>query len=157
MSTVFCDNFRLSGKAIPEVIFLKPLETVFVFITGALGYWALELMWRGYTHWTMPIAGGICFIIIYAISNFMSDPLWKKWIMCASCITAVEFVVGSIVNLRLGWAVWDYSGLSVNLMGQISLRFYLLWLVLAIPTVFLSNILRYFLFIPLYRRGRHSS
>ena len=156
MSTVLCDIFLLTGKDIPEVISLKPLETVFVFITGALGYWALELLWRGYTHWTMPITGGICFIIIYVIGNFMTEPLWKKWIMCASCITTVEFVVGSIVNLGLNWTVWDYSGLPMNFMGQISLRFFLLWLTLAIPTVFLSNILRYYLFIPLYHRGRHS-
>lgn len=135
---------------------MRPLETTFIFTTGATGYWALELMWRGHTHWTMPITGGLCFIVIYAIANFMEEKLWRKWIMCASSITAVEFVVGGLVNLKLQWDVWDYSVLPMNLMGQISLRFTFLWLLLAIPTVFLSNIIRYYVFVPLYREGYHS-
>ena len=135
---------------------MKPLETSAVFVTGALGYWALELLWRGHTHWTMPLTGGVCFIIIYAIANFTSECLWKKWLMCACCVTAAEFLVGTVVNLRLGWAVWDYSGQPMNLFGQICPLFTLFWLLLAIPSVFLSNILRYYVFIPLYRRGDHS-
>ena len=135
---------------------MRPVESIFVFISGALGYWALELLWRGYTHWTMPLTGGFCLIITYLVANFMVQPLWQKWIMSASCTTAVEFVVGSVINLRLGWSVWDYSALPLNFMGQICPRFSFYWLMLAVPSVFLCNIYRYFLFIPLYRRGQHS-
>ena len=135
---------------------MKVFETVFVFFSGAVGYWALELVWRGETHWTMAITGGLCFLIIYVLANFMKQPLWQKWIMSAACVTAVEFLVGSVVNVRLGWDVWDYSLTQMNFMGQISLPFFLIWLALSIPTVLLCNIMRYFFFIPLYRRGRHS-
>ncbi len=156
MSRCFVIFFIKLAKLSAEVMRLKTLEASAVFLTGALGYWALELLWRGETHWTMPLTGGICFVIIYAIANFMEQPLWQKWIMCASSITAAEFVVGSIVNLRLGWAVWDYTSRTLNLFGQICPMFTFYWLLLSIPGVFLSNILRYYLFIPLYRRGAHS-
>jgi len=135
---------------------LKPLETGFIYTTGALGYWALELLWRGKTHWTMPVTGGICLVVIYAIANFMSEPLWKKWTLCACCITTIEFVVGGLVNIALGWNVWDYSSEFMNLMGQICPLFSLFWGILSIPCVFLCNILRYYVFIPLYRQGNHS-
>lgn len=135
---------------------MRPLETASVFFTGALGYWALELLWRGHTHWTMPLTGGVCLIMIYIIANFTSEALWKKWVMCACCVTTAEFLVGIVVNLRLGWAVWDYSSMPMNLYGQICPLFTMFWALLAIPCVFLCNILRYFVFIPLYRRGDHS-
>jgi len=135
---------------------LKTLETGFIFTTGALSYWAMELLWREHTHWTMPITGGVCLVVIYAIANFMAEPLWRKWILCTACVTAVEFVVGGAVNILLGWDVWDYSNLPNNLMGQICLQFSLFWALLSIPCVFLCNILRYYVFIPLYKRGNHS-
>ena len=135
---------------------MRPLETAFPFCSGRAVSRALELVWRGATHWTMPPVGGMCLVVIYIIANFMVQPLWQKWIMSAACTTAIEFVVGSIVNLRLGWAVWDYSAMPMNLMGQICPRFSCLWLALAIPSVLFCNILRYYLFIPLYRRGAHS-
>ncbi len=135
---------------------MRTAETSCIFITGAFIYWAIELLWQGFTHWTMPITGGLCFILIYAIANFMSTPLWQKWLMSASCITAIEFVIGSVINIHLGWDVWDYSWQPYNLYGQISLNFFGLWLMLSVPAVLLSNILRYFVFIPLYREGKHS-
>ena len=104
----------------------------------------------------MPLTSGVCFIIIYAIANFTSEALWKKWIMSACCVTAAEFLVGAVVNLHLGWAVWDYSSQPLNLLGQICPLFTFFWMLLAIPSVFLSNILRYYVFIPLYLRGDHS-
>lgn len=157
MSTVFCDIFQKSGNAISGVIQkLKLLETCFIFCSGAFGYWAVELLWRGYTHWTMPILGGVCLILIYAIANFMAESLWKKWLMCSACVTAVEFIVGGIVNITLNWDVWDYSTLPGNLMGQICPLYSIYWILLSIPSVFFCNILRYYVFIPLYRKGRHS-
>ena len=146
-----------SGNHKPEVICLRPFETAFVFTSGALIYWALELLWRGDTHWTMPLAGGLCLVLMYLIANFMPQPLWQKWIMSAACTTTVEFTLDTVVNLRLGWHVWDYSTLAMNFMGQICPRFSLYWLLLAIPAVFFCNILRYYVFIPLYRRGQHSA
>ena len=41
----------------------------FIFVTGAIGYCTLEILWRGYTHPSMGIAGGLCLIGIYYISR----------------------------------------------------------------------------------------
>ncbi len=46
-------------------------------------------------------------------------------------ITAAEFAAGCILNLGLGLAVWDYSDMPFQLLGQICLPYSILWAVLA--------------------------
>ena len=38
-------------------------------------------------------------------------PLWQQVLIGAVGITILEFLTGCIVNLWLGWGVWDYSNL----------------------------------------------
>lgn len=129
------------------------LEFPLIFMLGGLGYGGLEILWRGHTHWTMLLLGGACLCLIYLIATRSRDRAWKKWIMCACCITALEFVIGCIVNIRLGWAVWDYSDQPMNLMGQICPLFSFFWLLLSIPCVYLSGLLHRSILPPLLKGG----
>ena len=117
------------------------MEEIVVFALGGIAYGLLELLWRGWTHWTMPICGGICFLIMYVISK-LNIPLIRKWILSAAGIVTVEFYTGCLVNLAFGWNVWDYSDMPHNLLGQICLRFSLMWLALSIPGTALCSLLR---------------
>lgn len=117
------------------------MEFLLVYILGGVLYALMELLWRGWTHWTMLLCGGLCFTLMYRISLFQM-PLVFKWPLCAAAITAVEFLTGCLVNLRLGWGVWDYSGLPGNVLGQICPQFLLLWLALSVPGVALCAALR---------------
>ncbi|HHU23136.1 MAG TPA: hypothetical protein GXZ52_06975 [Clostridiales bacterium] len=121
-------------------------EMVTVYALGAMSYGAIELIWRGFTHWTMPLTGGLCFLFLYLIATRFHVPLWKKWVLSAAVITTVEFLVGLIVNIKLGWRVWDYSDRAFNLMGQICLLFTFYWFLLAIPGVGVCGQLRKRLF-----------
>ena len=113
------------------------LKFTAVFKGGGLTYGALELLFRGRTHWTMTLAGGISAVLLYLISMKSRDPLWKKWIMGGAAITTVEFVTGLIVNILLGWKVWSYSDSWLNLHGQICLLFSLMWVVLSVPGIWI--------------------
>ena len=53
-------------------IFKLIIKYVVLFVTGGLVYMSLELLWRGYTHWTMGILGGICFIYLGLINELLS-------------------------------------------------------------------------------------
>ena len=44
-----------------------------------------------------------------------------------SFVTSCEFITGIIVNKWLGWHVWDYTGLPLQLFGQICVPFMLLF------------------------------
>lgn len=99
-----------------------------LFFIGAAGYAAIETIWRGYTHWSMVIAGGICFILFSLVAKRMKGrSIFLKAAVCALCITAVEFIFGLIFNVALKMNVWDYSDMPLNILGQICPTFTLLW------------------------------
>lgn len=111
-----------------------------LFLLGALGYPLIELLWRGRSHWTMSLAGGMSMVLLLYISR-TALPLPLMWVAGAISITAIEFTVGCIVNRWLHWQVWDYSELPFNLLGQISLPFTLVWFLLSIPGIAICQLL----------------
>ena len=117
------------------------MEFLLVYIFGGMLYGGIELLWRGWTHWTMVLCGGLCFLMMYLISG-LDMSLYKKCILSTALICFVEFFTGCLVNLRLKWQVWDYSDLPFNLLGQICPQFLLIWLLLSLPGLFLCSALR---------------
>lgn len=109
----------------------KILEFATVFLTGGVTYSLLEILWRGYTHWTMTITGGICFTVLYILHVYAwTLSFLTRCVIGTAVITLVEFAVGCTVNLWLGWHVWDYADVPGNVLGQICLPFSLMWLLL---------------------------
>lgn len=43
----------------------KKWENAVIFLSGAGGYYAIELAWRGRSHWTMALTGGTCLCLLY--------------------------------------------------------------------------------------------
>ena len=127
---------------------------VILFLIGGGIYYLLEVLWRGYSHWTMFILGGICFVIMGLLNEYKfkwNDSLIKQSIISACIITVFEFFTGCIVNLWLGWNVWDYSELPCNLFGQICLYYFMLWIPLSMFGIILDDWIRYILYIALHR------
>ena len=120
---------------------------------GGVGYYTLEVLWRGWSHWTMALTGALCFTLYYALCR-IPLPLPLCALGGAAMITAAELVVGLVVNRMLGWAVWDYSALPFNFMGQISLYYSLLWFALCIPCAWLCRLLCRVVFGDGENRGR---
>lgn len=103
-------------------------QNLIIFSIGAVGYMLIELLWRGKTHWSMGIAGGICFAFFGKIWGKIKNlPKIYVPIVGATIITCVELIFGIIFNILLKKRVWDYSHLPFNFLGQISLLFTTLW------------------------------
>ena len=119
-----------------------------LFLAGGFLYILIEMAWRGQTHWTMFLVGGICFVLVGLINErFTFDmPLLLQMVISMFLITAVEFVSGCILNLWFGLNIWDYSGLPFNLMGQICVPYMGLWFLLSAPAIILDDYLRYWFF-----------
>lgn len=115
---------------------------------GGLLYVLCELVFRGRSHWTMFVVGGLCFWLIGLINEVIpwNMPVWLQCIIGAVIITTVEFIAGCIINIGLGWQVWDYSGLPFNILGQVCLPFTVLWTFLSAVCIILDDYLRYRLF-----------
>ena len=111
-----------------------PMLYLLLFLSGGALYVVLELFWRGHSHVSMALAGGTCLVLLYGVfTYFPALPLFVRALMGAAVITAVEYVTGAVVNVRLRLHVWDYSALPYNCYGQICLRYSLLWLLLSVP------------------------
>lgn len=126
------------------MILLK--KYLILFLLGAFAYGLLEVIWRGNSHWSMMIAGGICFIIFSLIAERLKElHFLYKCILGSLAVTAVEFIFGMIFNVFLGLSVWDYSNIPLNLFGQICLLFSVLWgflCIFAIPfSSFITKVL----------------
>ena len=107
------------------------LHTGLVALGGA-GYTLLELAWRGRTHWSMFLVGGICFELIGQIhARLAHRTLVLRCGLCAAAVSAVELVSGCVLNLWLRLGVWDYSKMKYNVKGQVCLLYSVLWLLLS--------------------------
>ena len=114
-----------------------------IFIIGGILYGLIEIIFRGYTHWSMVITGGLCFLIFYILNiTLPSNSLLLRCIVSVVVITTLEYYTGYIVNILLKWDVWDYSSLAYNLKGQICLTFSAIWFLFGIPMTFLANYLK---------------
>lgn len=124
---------------------LRPLLLIGI---GGLLYVLVELAFRGRSHWTMFLVGGLCFWLIGLINEVLTweMPLWKQCIIGAVIVTAMEFLAGCIINLWLGWDVWDYSNMPFNVLGQICLPFSLLWVLASAVAIVLDDHLRYWMY-----------
>ena len=115
----------------------------FVFLTGCFAYGLMEITARGYTHWTMALTGGLILTVLYEINkNLFNAPMWQKCLLGSLIITSVEFTVGVIDNIIMGWQVWDYSDMPFNILGQICLPFTVLWFFVCIPAMFICERIR---------------
>ena len=106
----------------------KPYELCWFFLLGAFTYSLLEIVCRGYTHWTMTLTGGAAAVGLYLIRA--AAPPKTRLLQClcgALLITALEFTVGVADNLVMGWNVWDYSDMPFNINGRICLLYSIFW------------------------------
>lgn len=112
-----------------------------IFTMGGCGYGALELAWRGHTHWTMMLAGGVSLVAIHLINTRLGCSFIRKSVLSAAFITMMEFFIGCIINIALGMKLWNYADMPFNILGQICLPFSFLWLIASAVGICISMLL----------------
>ena len=144
-------------------LFCKLIKVVVLFILGGCVYVLVEKLFRGYSHISMFLLGGVDFVLIGMLneSGKLGVSIIAESFVGALIITASELITGYFLNIRLGLGVWDYSDLPFNFLGQISLYYSLLWIPVSFLAIILDDLLRFVLFgeeIPSYfwkkKRGR---
>ena len=124
------------------------MEYGFMWLLGGSIYYSFEMIFRGFSHWTMFVLGGICmvFFAFQGRSSNFQEALWKQVIRCTIFVTACEFVTGIIVNKWFDLGVWDYSDQPFHLFGQICLPFAIIFSALCLSGILLSGYLLHWLF-----------
>lgn len=120
------------------------IEFVIIFCIGSLMYSLIEVLFRGYTHWTMTLTGGTVFAILYFTNLALKTrSLVLRGLIGCLIITAAEFLVGTVVNLMFHMNVWDYSEKPGNILGQICPLFSFWWFVLSALSVYIAVFLHW--------------
>lgn len=114
----------------------KNTQRLMLFSIGAVGYGLLEVIWRGYTHWSMLGAGGICFMFFAKIGEKMKNAgIFMKAVIGSGFVTAIELIFGIIFNIILKKNVWDYSKMPFNFGGQICMLYSFFWALISIVCI----------------------
>ena len=126
----------------------KLSEYLFLWTLGGSLYYFFEIFFRGFSHWSMFILGGICmvFFTVQGQAVHWEDALWRQILRCIIFVTAMEFITGIIVNKWLHMAVWDYSNQPFQLFGQICVPFMIIFSGLSVLGICLSGYMGHYLF-----------
>lgn len=125
------------------------IQKIILFMIGGISYYTIELLWRGYSHISMFILGGSCFVLIGSIREYdfrLNRSLLPMQCLSSLIITLLELGFGLILNVVLKLDIWDYSKMRFNFIGQISLRYSIYWFLLSLPAIILYDYLVYWLF-----------
>lgn len=122
------------------------IEEFILFLIGGFIYFNIEIFVREFSHWSMFIVGGLCFVIIGLLNEVYSWNLLFQWqcLIGSGTITILEFLSGLIINKLLHWNVWDYSDQPFNLMGLVCLHHSILyWIPLSAIAIVVDDFIRY--------------
>ncbi len=119
--------------------------TIVIGLSSGLIYMSLELIYRGFTHWSSFLMGFIAGAFICDPLNNNSfkwdDPLIIQMTISSICITLMEYCVGKLVNTD--YSVWDYRDCLWNVEGMVCLGASLLWGILSLIPIFLGDFIRW--------------
>ena len=117
-------------------------EILIIVIMGCV-YTNIEMIFRGYTHPSMIIVGGLSGALAGLINDIMPNmKIYKQCILSAFVITLIEYISGYILNIKLNLGIWDYTNLKYNLNGQISLIFSFIWIFLSYFAIRFDDMLK---------------
>lgn len=124
------------------------LKYLFLFIVGGFSYFYMEILFRGFSHFSMIICGGFAFILCGLIDQVIKYnlSLISQMLISTCIITVLELITGYIVNIRLHLNVWDYSRLPYNFHGQICVAYSFIWLILSFLCITADDLIRWKIF-----------
>ena len=108
-------------------VITKIVQPLFLISFGGMVYFNFEILYRGYSHISMIICGGLAFYTIGLLNE------GKKWhpsfllqmILGSLIIISYEYLTGVIVNIYLKLHVWDYSKVPLIIGGRFVFHFLL--------------------------------
>jgi uncharacterized membrane protein len=129
----------------------RTIKIIAIWIMMGMVYLTIEGVYRlitddGRVHIAMLPVGGLCGLAVGGINQvkaFYRLPVLAQSTIGTLITLAVEFVTGCILNLWLGMAIWDYSALPGNILGQVCVRFAGAWFLLMPFAIWLEDRLRW--------------
>jgi len=136
------------------IVLFVLMGILYVFFEVAFGafskLFAGEFQLVGASSLYMLIVGGFLGVTlgIFNTSNWVRKTfnVFVQSLIGAVLITLIEFISGCILNIGLGFNLWNYSMFSLNLCGQVCLPFSIIWFLICPFIFWCDDALRFFLY-----------
>lgn len=129
-------------------IYIKSfLKYKLLFCYGGMLYMTIEMLFRNRTSYYMGLCGGLAFLFIGCLNNFISWDMpfvLQCLIGGLFIITPLEYIFGILFNQT--YNIWDYRDIPININGQICMPFSLIWCMISAVAIVTDDYLRYFIF-----------
>lgn len=121
----------------------KVSEGMFFGTFGGCLYYGIEMLFRGFSHWSMFCVGGLVFYfcVFQGVQMQWKEALWIQVLRAMLFTVSLEFMAGIIFNKWLHREIWDYSDQPLQLWGQICVPFTILFSGLLVIAIFLGGYL----------------
>jgi uncharacterized membrane protein len=130
-------------------------KNIIIFVVFGTIYINIEVLFRalqyyedfgpaliGYSSLWMFLVGGLSALLVGLINENFKMPLPLECLLGGLIITLIELISGLILNKWLGFYLWDYTDMPLNIEGQVSLLFSMFWIMLVPCIHFLDDLLR---------------
>lgn len=118
-----------------------------LFCVGFCTYSVIEVLFRGYTYFTMGVTGAIAFITIDKINNKISwdlDIILQGFIG-SIIVTLLELIIGIYCIYKNIPPMWDYSSMPLNYKGVICVPFSIIWIFVSILGILVADLINYYI------------
>lgn len=96
--------------------------------------------------WMFPI-GGLCGLFVGVLNERGRKlKLIIQALIGTLGIYSIELISGLICNVWLGFGIWDYSHLPLNIMGQVTLLYFPVWFLLTPLAMWVDDIARHIIY-----------
>jgi uncharacterized membrane protein len=130
-------------------------KNIIIFVVFGTIYINIEVLFRalqyyedfgpaliGYSSLWMFLVGGLSALLVGLINENFKMPLPLECLLGGLIITLIELISGLVLNKWLGFYLWDYTDMPLNIEGQVSLLFSAFWIMLVPCIHFLDDLLR---------------
>lgn len=127
------------------------LKDILIFSACGGTYYGLEILFRGYSNWTMFLCAGIIGLLASLLNNFFTFDMLLQWQLGISAViaTAIEGITGVILCYFNNGVnpVWDYSQLwGTFFCGQCNILFCIIWAILSFVAILIGDSIEYYVF-----------
>ena len=123
---------------------------LYVFIE--VGFTAIEkaqLSLIGQSSLWMMLVGGLMGVVLGKLNSFdsfMKRNHFVNILIGATAITLMELISGIVLNIWLGFNIWDYSESSINFLGQIDLLHSICWILITPFAYWIDDVIKYYIY-----------
>ena len=78
--------------------------SLILFLFGGTGYAMLELLWRGFTHWSMFVLGGVCYLLVGRVAVWCCIGFSALWFLLSVPVSGLSLAMLKSLQKRMVFA-----------------------------------------------------